>query len=1131
MAEALIDIKNRFRRDLVDELGKELLGPSGGPEELLSERPSQRYLVGRLAPFGILVGQDEDDGAGDVAADDEHAEAGYGTPISMSMNPSSIGLTFLVGGEVEFVPVAVRWGQYFHESGSGPIVETGAEDDDQVPAGGTGYRRKQVEHLFEVPVGAEGLQRVELEPGVNLETLAKMRADGSRAVSVFLVNRRKSANPEMPEEDEWLFQPEVVVDSNNGAIAFKARRLEDGAVMQDPDLVSMELLYWSRPEFAVGHGCAVDWHSDGAGDSPLAIRTTVIPEYELPRIDPRDDVDAELDMRVLGGAGYSGVEAAELVEMLQPLANAYGDWIETELAPKLDQVDDLLRSRAEDHISDCRRGLSRIQAGIDLLMNDEETRLSFCFAMRAMAKQREQSVKSLARRRGEKVPLNVTVRWRPFQLAFILLNLPAMADRKSTERDIADLLWFPTGGGKTEAYLGLTAFALAHRRIRKPLVGYRNDGGVSVLMRYTLRLLTIQQFQRATTLICACDQLRIEEGNWGSEVFSIGLWVGGDATPNAFSDTFRNSGAVQALERIRNGHKPRKGSPVQLLSCPWCGTKLDPTKDYQEDADTERLHIWCSDSDCPYSKTSSLDGIPTRVFDTEVYRFPPSLLIATVDKFARMPFKGEVQSLFGRVESECPRHGFLCGGESHARKHNKTAAHPKVEVTETMPFEPPDLIIQDELHLISGPLGTLVGLYETAVDLLCSVKIDGEWIGPKVVASTATIRRAHDQIIRLFNRRLQVFPPSGISASDSWFGKEIPTSDEPGRLYIGVSAPGKSVKTALIRVYAAMLSRAKALHLEDAVAGDPYMTLVGYFNSLRELGGAIRLIEDDVPSRIKVLSRRDKEHWPKRNLYVREELTSNKKAEEVPEILGMLERVHTAGDPTSGAYPVDTLFASNMISVGVDIDRLGLMVVNGQPKSTSEYIQATSRVGRQSPGLVITVFNWTRPRDISHYERFRSYHSALYKFVEASSVTPFSSRARDKGLEGVLTSILRLGSIDSSGQKQAGNFDRTESRVDEAVAFVSDRAKAVAGDQESIDAVAEAMQDLDLWEAIAEPDQLVYTRFGLGVPRKGEPPSTKRYLLGEQEMNEHEGVFTAPGSLREVETEIPVFLKLGGSDD
>jgi len=250
--------------------------------------------------------------------------------------------------------------------------------------------------------------------------------------------------------------------------------------------------------------------------------------------------------------------------------------------------------------------------------------------------------------------------------------------------------------------------------------------------------------------------------------------------------------------------------------------------------------------------------------------------------------------------------------------------------------------------------------------------------------------------------------------------------------------------------------------------------------------------------------------------------------------LDRLERRFTAEPPKTGHYPIDAILASNMISVGVDIDRLGLMVVNGQPKTTAEYIQATSRVGRTPPGLVVTIYNWTRPRDMSHFERFRSYHAALYRFVEATSVTPFSSRARDKGLEGVLTGLIRLGSFAMTGEQNAANLNRNDGWVLKVVDSIAKRAGLVTGEtQAEVRTREELNADLDKWGLVAKPDLLSYSYKGLGKPDTRDPD--KRYLVDSQENRTRGGVFLAPGSLREVEQEVHVYLldqvAMGGEDD
>ena len=388
--------------------------------------------------------------------------------------------------------------------------------------------------------------------------------------------------------------------------------------------------------------------------------------------------------------------------------------------------------------------------------------------------------------------------------------------------------------------------------------------------------------------------------------------------------------------------------------------------------------------------------------DEEIYRHPPSMLIATVDKFAQMAWQGPVQTLFGQVTGYCPRHGFRSPELEDTNSHQAAGKLPPVATQPHALLRPPDLIIQDELHLISGPLGSLVGIYEGAVDELATWDVNGKRVRPKVIASTATVRRAQAQVSALFNRQVRVFPPPGLEAGANFFSRELPVSDQaPGRMYVGACAPGRRLKAALIRVYVAALAAGQTLYEKYGETTDPFMTAVGYFSSLRELGGMRRLVDDDVRSR---LTQVDARGLKKRNLKLPmavEELTSRKSATEIPEVLERMKCTFPPPGQRSPKQPIDVLLATNMLSVGVDVGRLGLMIVAGQPKATSEYIQATSRVGRASPGLVITVANWARPRDLSHFESFCHYHATFYRQVEALSVTPYSIGAIDRALTGV----------------------------------------------------------------------------------------------------------------------------------
>lgn len=695
----------------------------------------------------------------------------------------------------------------------------------------------------------------------------------------------------------------------------------------------------------------------------------------------------------------------------------------------------------------------------------------------------------------------------------------------------AHLLWFATGGGKTEAYLGLTAYILALRRLQGEVAGRRGDHGIAVLMRYTLRLLTLQQFQRAAALIFACETIRQDDsGKWGETPFRLGLWVGNKTTPNTLA------AAANALrQRNVGGSKPSmSGTPHQITSCPWCGSEIKEQhlKVYEAPSDIGRSVTYCGDNlgRCAFSEAQApKEGLPVMVVDEEIYRRPPALLIAVVDKFAQMPWNGMTQMLFGRVTQLCDRHGFLSpevqDGQSHPARHGLPAVKNRPHGF----LRPPDLIIQDELHLISGPLGSMVGLYESAVDELCAWTVAGKTVRPKVVASTATIRRAPDQVQKLFVRQLEVFPPQGTSIKDSFFAIQRPIGPEyPGRRYLGLCAFGRRYPVAMIRSYVAHMAGGQVLYDKYDRLADPYLTLTGYFNSIRELAGTRRLVEDDIRARLRDADQRG---LAKRRVRALEELTSRKSGTDIPKILERLEAVfdksleaqraaeRKEGQRPTSAVPYDVILATSMISVGVDIDRLGLMVVAGQPKNTSEYIQATSRVGRslEGPGLVCTVFNWARPRDLSHYERFEHYHETFYKHVEALSVTPFSARALDRGLSGVMVGLMRLWDDHLNANLKAGEVLDTDPLWARVFDCLSQRGENATHDA----TVATRIKDM-LDRRRDEWLKRVHNQIDHRLGYKPEGGATVGLL---EQPGEHDWeMFTCLNSLRDVEGSVDLVL-------
>jgi len=1146
-----------LRRSLQVMVVRDLMGPAGGPEEEVPEdRVTDRYILGVLAPnWEVPPPRDADDEVKVVGAD----AADEGTPEEDvldpgSMFPSSLGLSFLVEPETEVLRVHVRYARYERRGSENPDVHERVWK--RIPLEDTvSLELREIASSPDAPPVA-----LCKEDGRDVQLVRRVRPTEGQGsfVTLFLVNAQPV--PQSNKDAAWIFQPELEVTGVDGSMPFLCRDLRREPVAMDNATLeeerSMAMLYRRYRDFAVGHGVSVE--AEVVADEPhraRLLRTRTVPQYEVPSTEmpTEDEIPGlsaiDLDMKTL-----SQMDRSALTDNLQVLAATYKAWIAGQWEALEDPYSDLqaYRDAGGAALEGCEDAHRRILAGIALLGEDDDALEAFRFANHAMWLQRIHSVYALERRSRGPRPLEeiddaANRSWRLFQIAFILLNLPGITQLDHTDRSpspeaAADLLWFPTGGGKTEAYLGLTAYTLAIRRLQSVVEGRDGQYGVAVLMRYTLRLLTLQQFQRAATLICACEQIRRlsrfeGDDRWGDEPFRLGLWVGNRTTPNTIDQ------AHEAIAEYKNGKGSGSGSatPAQLTHCPWCGTRIDPGLDIVVEKGPRgrgRVFMYCGDpqGECPFSKRQSEvwdgEGLPLCVVDEEIYHRLPALLISTVDKFAQMPWKGETEMLFGQVDGYCSRHGFHCPSMDPEADHRAYGDLPATRFRTNGPLRPPDLIIQDELHLISGPLGSLVGIYETAVDALSTWDVAGRPVRPKVIASTATVRRASEQVRSLFLRSVRVFPPHGTDIDDDFFARRREPSDEkPGRLYVGIYAPGRRMKAVLIRVYVAYLAAAARLYNDHRALADPWMTLVGYFSSMRELGGMRRLVEDDIRSRL----RRTEEHGlANRYFRVIEELTSRKPSSEIPIVLEQLERqfedtemdelAKSGGRKSRTPYrssPIDVLLATNMLSVGVDVQRLGLMLVAGQPKNTAEYIQATSRVGRSKngPGLVCTVYNWTRPRDLSHYESFEHFHATVYQQVEPLSVTPFAPRARDRALTGVLTSLIRLQGTRLNDNLAAGKVTREDSYVRAAINDIVQRFAAVSEEDGSAGQVLTELQErLTAW--IREAGR---REGGRRLGYKSSPDGLTVGLL-RRPTEETWSKLTCLESLREVEPEINLIL-------
>lgn len=1020
------------RRQLYEIIEREFVGPDpvdwpglvqeDGEEILTVDPPCKRYIAGILFPREVVEADTEssdcvledfelredrvDDGAPSSRSErratlDYLAEAEELINRSNAYRPSALSMTVAIRNGDSVVP-EVSAGTYRKVEKT--PVKPGWKDYT--------YPRSQLfwnngGEPLDLPGEGKDPVRPDVCEGLRLGVVLRRKAADYGIYTVTLENTREKKSAAF-EDENCFFQVKLKLHSSMGFVPLP----ETNRITKDDDYYSNQLLYRNVRNYAVGHGCAAEWDESEGAVSWIA--SSVLPRFEMKPIVPSQIQGVSLEM--LKMSPYGSID--EAISELRAMCNEYEKWIGS-LKERLGEIEGDYEGAPERHIARCEYCLKRMRAGIDLLEADEVTRTAFQYMNLAMLMQQLHYNLPLQRweddgcgglRLSDPIPLprvempdtwydsgnRVYGKWRPFQLAFILMNLHSMRDRAHEERGVVDLIWFPTGGGKTEAYLGLSAYTIFVRRLLD-----RDDAGTAILMRYTLRLLTAQQYERAASMICSCEIIRREhEDLFGSQQISIGLWVGGSTTPNKMSG---KDGAVSAFKKLKTDGT---GNPFVIQKCPWCGAQMGPVQrgqvwevqGYRKEQGArrkEKVVFRCHNDShgCAFSGKGS--DLPLYVVDEAIYEARPTLVLGTVDKFATLPFKPEAQSLFGLVNGE--------------RKSS------------------PDLIIQDELHLISGPLGSMVGHYETLIEELCTSTSDsGDATRPKIVASTATISRAKEQCRALYGCREEdvcQFPPPGLDASDSFFAYE--DREQNGRQYVGVMALGSpSDSTTAIRLFSSLLYGAKALDVSSEAERDPYWTNMGYFNSLRELGQAAAWIRADIDEHLDTIYKRSRfnerfatpEEYRENRRYIwrDEELTSRISGSEVTSGLASLGVKYPPEKSEEGFIkerPIDICLATNMISVGLDVSRLGLMTVMGQPKTTSEYIQATSRVGRSSknaPGIVFVVYRPGRPRDRSHYEHFRSYHSRVYCSVEPTSVTPFSSPVRERALHAVMVGMMRL---------------------------------------------------------------------------------------------------------------------------
>jgi hypothetical protein len=994
-------------------------------EEVLPYAPTARYGVGVL--FSQLTSDGErnleqelaqaneepPDGEDASPKPPEITELGEETEeppedpvVSRSPRPSTMGFSFVVTG-ADHVDISVRGASY--ETLDLRVDDATTEVWHRVP-----IPENSVRFDLAAPTGPLPEQEIEFDSvTVKVGCVVRRSSGFGRIVTCYVRNSTPPPPPGVHPAIGCLFQVELQAGLPSGDLLEYPNALGP----RDEEDATLSLLYANSPVRAVGHGCDAVVEDTTSGH---VVRSQALPVAAV-KATSTDVMDSEGTVLSVGMMALGEWEANAL-DVVERIISSYEVWIQT----KRDEVSRMTTASsartATGHLARCEDFSAAVQEGWNLAKSDPDVQQCLRWACHAMAEQ-QRSYRAATRSitkvegglsidpptRGDGTP----PAWRGFQIAFVLANLAPTVDVDHARRRTVDVIWMPTGGGKTEAYLGLAAFTILWRRLHTDDKDSYNVGDTSVLMRYTLRLLTAQQLQRTSSLICALEIIRSsKKERLGKRRFSVGAWLGAASTPNT------HDGAHGAVTLLRS-HKKRGGDRPFLLSrCPWCACQfVDDKNVYGYDEQSlkgggTRMQAKCPDSSCPFGRDA---GLPVYEVDSDIYERPPSVIIGTVDKFAMLAWRDKPRSFFG------------IGNDGSRQRPG------------------PDLIIQDELHLITGPLGSLVGLYESGISALC---LHDGGHHPRIVAATATTRAYELQAKEVFGAdEVRLLPPPGLSIGDSYFSRT--NKEIPARVHVGICATGLGqFARSQARVFASLAHAVGALSGIDNDSADFYWTNLAFFGSLRDLGTAKSLLTTDISAYQWNMVRATGVNSgpPKKsggrfaNRFLQSIELTSASSQSASENLEKLELSHG-----SRKCP-DLALSTSVIEVGVDVPRLGLLTIVRQPKTTATYIQVSGRVGRDAargPGLVVAILNPLAGRDISHYERFTSFHSRLYEAVEPATVTPFTDAALERGVRGVVASVVRQTRPIEIGDAQVNDEDLVRAKT--ALDQIADRAGDLDG--------------------------------------------------------------------------------------
>jgi hypothetical protein len=811
--------------------------------------------------------------------------------------------------------------------------------------------------------------------------VAVVQSGHLREVSVTVSNDSADDAKER-DTDAGLFDVQldvVLLDATAGALAPEPYVLE----------LPVHGYLYNREQHAAGRNCNAQWDGDAR-----VLRTVVTPTVEQRRYLPDDDVSVPFE-RLAGSTADAVRELRRLATLMDTYDTSEDGWGGNEK-----------RVRAGDRKRDLEEFLAAREAfaheratfrrGIDLLANPEFAAVGRAFQL---------ANKTMLKLWG------AAKSWRAFQIVWIVGLLPAIARREypghraladvAEEDGFVEVLWFPTGGGKTEAFLGVLLVQAFFDRLRG-----RERGPVAFL-RFPLRLLTLQQYQRLLKIVVVAEQLRIDE-ELGGRPFTLGMLIGKQGSPNKIDDARKERETLSTYRKVRD--------------CPHCGQR-DQIEIYFDEESLFTRH-----------RCKSCERVlPVFVVDEDVFRAAPTFIVGTVDKLALIGWQHLIGNVLGmpygfdpksNTAVRCTKHGFLVkpnAGGLRCQRGDCTAQLDRVSFKDPAP----SFLVVDELHLLQEDLGTFDAHYETAVmQLMASAPGGRPW---KVLAATATIERYQKQVEELWCRRARRFPGSGPKAGESFYAREAlneydgqeEIASPPRRIFMGVMPTVKTTINAAVimlrRQYELVETLWRTRRTQGASAA---AALVGCDPNEPPDDERIDAVLDEFDCTLTyVLNRKAADQLAES---VRTQLSEQLRDLGVPqialriltsgtqtsEILETMERVDVIDkrepDPTKR---IRALIATSLVSHGVDLSRLNWMMFYGMPFLVAEYIQAGSRVGRTNVGLVLVVFAPNNERDRSVYHRFAEFHRHIDALVEPSAVERELPLAFRRTVPGLLASL------------------------------------------------------------------------------------------------------------------------------